>query len=137
MNITKVKPNKKIEEFIEKEQEKYEAENGVSCNYTPFLFVAKDDDEVVGAASGATFFSEIYIDELIVKDEYRNIGIGEQLVTAIEAHYQSCGFDNINACTNEFQAPKFYEKCGFKLEFIRKNKENPKLNKYFFIKHFK
>lgn len=31
---------------------------------------------------------------------------------------------------------KTYEKCGFELEFVRKNKSNPKLTKYFFIKYF-
>ena len=136
MKISKVEPSKQIEGFIEEEQEKYEARNGVSCNYTPFLFVAKADDEVVGAIAGATCFSEVYIDELIVKDGYRGNGIGERLIATVENYYKDSGFDNMNACTNEFQAPKFYEKCGFELEFVRKNKDNPKLNKYFYIKHF-
>lgn len=136
MKISKVEPSKQIEDFIEEEQEKYEARNGVLCNYTPFLFVAKVDGEVVGAIAGATCFSEVYIDELIVKDGYRGNGIGEQLIATIEDYYKDSGFDNMNAYTNEFQAPKFYEKCGFELEFVRKNKDNPKLNKYFYIKHF-
>ena len=32
MDIRKIKSNRAIEAFIEAEQEKYEAENGVSCN---------------------------------------------------------------------------------------------------------
>ena len=36
--------------------------------------------------------------------------------------------------TYEFQAPKFYEKIGYKLEYIRKNNKNSKLNKYFYSK---
>lgn len=28
---------------------------------------------------------------------------------AVEEYYQDAGFNNINLCTNEFQAPKFYE----------------------------
>lgn len=31
-------------------------------------------------------------------------------------------YNNINLTTYEFQAPKFYEKCGFEIEFIRKDK---------------
>ena len=31
---------------------------------------------------------------------------------------------------------KIYEKCEFELEFVRKNKNNPKLNKYFYVKYF-
>ena len=31
---------------------------------------------------------------------------------------------------------EFYKKCGFDVEFIRENNDNPKLNKYFFVKYF-
>ena len=63
----------------------------------------------------------------------RNI---ELLMDAVEDYYRDSGFNNINTCTNGFQAPKFYEKCGFELEFVRKNKTNPKLDKYFYVKYF-
>ena len=137
MIIEKVETNKQIENFIKSEHQKYEEKAGVVCNYTPFCFVAKENDELVGAISGATFFSEIYIDELVIKEEHRGKNIGTKLVKAVEDYYKDFGFNNINTCTNEFQAPKFYEKCGFELEFVRKNKDNPKLNKYFYIKYFK
>ena len=136
MNIEKVKITDEIEEFIEKEQEKYESKNDIECNYTPFCFVAKLNNEIVGSISGATFFKEVYIDELVVKEEYRNQNIGTKLVKYVEDYYKDLEFNNMNTITNEFQAPKFYEKCGFELEFVRKNKDNPKLNKYFYIKYF-
>lgn len=46
--------------------------------------------------------------------------IGTLLINTLEKYYENCGFDNINLCISEFQAPIFYEKLGFKLEFIRK-----------------
>ena len=137
MNIEKVESNEKIENIIEEEQEKYEEKNGVTCNYTPFCFVAKIDDEVVGAISGATCFSEVYIDELVVMEQHREKGIGTELIKKVEDYYKDSGFNNMNTMTNEFQAPQFYEKCGFELEFVRKNKDNPKLNKYYYVKYFK
>lgn len=137
MKIEKVETNENIDNFIEEEHQKYEKKNGVVCNYTPFCFVAKIDDELVGAIAGATFFSEVYIDELVVKEEHRGKDIGTKLVKAVEEYYKGYGFNNMNTCTNEFQAPKFYEKCGFELEFVRKNKDNPKLTKYFYVKYFK
>ena len=137
MIIEKVESNEEIENYIEEEQQKYEAKNGIVCNYTPFCFIAKEDNEIVGAISGATFFSEVYIDELVVNEEHRGKDIGTKLINEVEEYFKDSGFNNMNTCTNEFQAPKFYEKCGFELEFVRKNKDNPKLNKYFYIKYFK
>ena len=137
MIIEKVETNEKIENFIEEEHQKYEAKNGIVCDYTPFCFVAKEGNEIVGAVAGAKFFSEVYIDELVVKEDQRGKDIGTKLINAVEEYYKDSGLNNMNTCTNEFQAPKFYEKCGFELEFVRKNKDNPKLNKYFYIKYFK
>lgn len=42
----------------------------------------------------------------------------------------------LGVVTSAFQAPEFYLKCGFKKEFVRANKNNPKLTKTFFIKYF-
>ena len=136
MKIEKVEQNKEIEDFIEKSQEEYEKENGIDCNYTPFVFVAKDEDRIVGALSGATFFAEVYIDELVVDKESRGKGIGRLLMNAVEDYYRDSGFNNINTCTNGFQEKKKKKKCGFELEFVRKNKTNPKLDKYFYVKYF-
>ena len=136
MTIKKVESSEFLDTFIEAEQVKYETEHGIACNYAPFCFVAKIDDEIIGAITGATYFSEIYIDELVVKEGHRGKGIGTQLINTVLEYYKDYGFNNINCCTNEFQAPQFYEKCGFELEYVRRNKANPKLNKYFYIKYF-
>ena len=109
--------------------------HGIECNYTPFCFTAKLGGNIVGAITGATFFSEIYIDELVVEEPHRGKGIGTRLINSVLDHYKNDGFNNINCCTNEFQAPRFYEKCGFELEFVRRNKANPKLSKYFYVKY--
>ena len=137
MKIEKVESNEEIENFIEEEHQKYEAKNGIVCNYTPFCFIAKENDELMGAIAGATFFSEVYIDELVVREDQRGKDIGTKLINVVEEYYKDSGFNNMNTCTNEFQAPKFYEKCGFELEFVRKNKDNPKLNKYYYVKYFR
>ena len=136
MTVEKIETNEEIESIIEEEQVKYENKNDIVCNFTPFTFVAKIDGKIVGVISGATYFSEVYIDELVVMEKYRGNNIGTELIQTVENYYKDYGFNNMNTCTNEFQAPKFYEKCGFELEFVRKNKDNPKLNKYFYVKYF-
>jgi len=59
------------------------------------------------------------------------------LLREIEDRFTNKGYNNINLITNQFQAAEFYKKCGFEVEFIRENKENPKLTKTFFIKYLK
>ena len=87
MTIEKLESTDLLETFIETEQVKYETEHGIACNYTPFCFVAKIDDIIVGAISGATFFAEIYIDELVVTEVHRRKGIGRQLIETVLEYY--------------------------------------------------
>ena len=113
----------------------YDNENGVKYNFNKFSFVAKDDDKSVGFITGFSYYAEVTINNVVVRKEYRGKGIGTKLIRKVEEYFENKGFNNINLVTNDFQAPKFYEKCGFELEFIRENKKNPKLTKYFFIKY--
>lgn len=127
------------EEFyniIDNEFNKYATKNGVTCNYIQFNFVAKQNNEVVGVITGHSYYKEVHISDIIILEQYRNKHIGTKLIQAVERHYKDKGFENINLTTYSFQAPEFYKKCGFEVEFIRENKENPKLNKYFLIKYF-
>lgn len=123
--------------MIDIEFNKFAIENGVICNYKPFNFIAKKDNKVVGIITGNSFYEEIRIVDLIVLKEYRNKHVGTKLVKAVENYYKNKGFKNINLATYDFQAPEFYKKCGFEIEFIRENREKPALNKYFFVKYFK
>ena len=68
---------------------------------------------------------------------YRRKGYGRKLLEDLEERFEGKGFNNINLVTNQFNAPAFYKKGGFKIEFIRKNIKNPKLTKFFFVKYFK
>ena len=122
--------------IIDEEFNKYASNNGVECNYVPFTFIAKEKDEILGFITGHSYYKEVHIGDLMVVEEYRNKHIGTKLVKEVENYFKDKGFENINLTTYEFQAPEFYKKCGFKVEFIRENKENSKLNKYFLVKYF-
>lgn len=132
----KEKLDEKLYDFIDEEFNKYAIKNGVICNYTPFNFIAKENDKVVGIITGHSYYKEVKIRDFIVLEEYRNKHIGSKLIKEVENYFRNKGFENINLTTYEFQAPEFYKKCGYNLEFIRENKENPKLTKYFFVKYF-
>lgn len=122
-------------ELIDDEFNKFADKNGVICDYTPFGFVAKDGDKIIGVIKGNSLYKEVRIGELIVLEGYRGKDIGTKLIGAAEKYCKDNGFENISLSTYGFQAPEFYKKCGFTLEFIREDKKNPKLTKYFFVKY--
>lgn len=126
---------KDIQAQIDAGHEKYEESKGVAINYQRFSLIAEEKGVVIGVLDGYTAYAEVYVDDLWVDHTYRNRSIGTQLVEKLEARFSDSIFDYICLCTSEFQAPSFYEKCGFELEFKRTNKRNPQFNKYFFIKY--
>ena len=121
--------------MIDEAFNKFAEQNIVKCNYTPFTFVAKEDNKIIGIITGHSYYKEVHIADLIVLEEYRGRKIGSQLMKTVEEYYKGKEYNNINLTTYEFQAPEFYEKCGFEIEFVRKNRENSKLSKYFLVKY--
>lgn len=122
--------------LIDKEFDRFAVKNGVKCNYVSFAFAAKEDNEIIGVITGHSCYEEVHISELIVSEQHRNKHIGSKLLETVENYYKNKGFKNMNLTTYNFQAPEFYKKCGFEVEFTRENIDNPKLTKYFLVKHF-
>lgn len=128
--------DEEIYEIIDEEFNKFATKNGIICNYKSFAFVAKEESKIIGIITGNSYYKEVHISDLIVLEQYRNKHIGSKLMETVENYYKNKGYENINLTTYGFQALEFYKKCGFKVEFIRKSKENPKLNKYYLVKYF-
>jgi|GEM_PF-237906 len=126
-----------VEEKMSKDLAEYESSHGVDVNYKKFSLLLKSrEGEVFGVINAFTAFAEVYVDDIWVSKPFRGKGFGKKLLQALENHFKGKGFNNINLVTSAFQAPTFYKKCGFAPEFVRENKENPKLTKTFFIKYF-
>lgn len=137
LNIEYIKnPDENFYDIIDNEFNKFAIKNGVICNYEPFTFIAKENNELVGIITGHSYYKEVHINGLIIFEQYRNKHIGSKLLETVENYYKNKGFENINLSTYNFQAPEFYKKYGFKVEFIRENKNNHKLTKYFLVKYF-
>ena len=132
--VYKEKPGEEFYKMVDVEFEKYSKNNDVVCNYTPFNFVAEEDGKMIGLITGHAYYEEVHIGDLVVLEEYRHKHIGSKLIEAVEKHHQNKGYKNINLTTYGFQALEFYKKCGYKVEYTRENKDNPKLTKYFLIK---
>ena len=123
-----------IKSLAEAWHEKYEASKNIQCDFKKFHLLAKENAEIVGILIGYTAFSNVYVNELIVKENFRRQGIGKKLLQRLEQFCNGKNYSDISLVTNEFQAPDFYKKCGYALEFVRENKHFPAFSKYFFVK---
>ena len=123
----------RLGEFINKEFSAYGEQNGVVLNYDEFCFAAEEDGNILGVITGRAYYNEVHIGDLIVASSLRKGGIGSRLVRAVEDNYRGKGYDKITLTTFGFQAPEFYKKLGYEVEFVREDKD-PKLSKYFLAK---
>lgn len=123
----------RLGESINKEFSAYGEQNGVVLNYDEFCFAAEEDGNILGVITGRAYYNEVHIGDLIVASSVRKGGIGSKLVRAVEDNYRGKGYDKITLTTFGFQAPEFYKKLGYEVEFVREDKD-PKLSKYFLAK---
>ena len=133
MEIKRVTEDERVGEFINVEFSDYAIDCDVALNYEEFCFTAEDDGKIAGVITGRAYYNEVHIGDLIVGKSYRRDGVGSKLVSAVEDAYKGKGYEKIALTTFGFQAPEFYKKLGYELEFIRKD-EDPKLSKYFYLK---
>ena len=133
MDITRVTENEIVSEFINVEFSVYASDCNVALNFEEFCFEAEDDGQIAGVITGKAYYNEVHIGDLIVDKAYRRDGVGSKLVEAVENAYKDKGYGIITLTTFGFQAPEFYKKLGYELEFVREDKD-PKLRKYFYLK---
>lgn len=135
MNIKRIDEiDSRTGDFIHEEFVRYGEENGVVLNYDDFCFVAEDDDgKIMGVITGRAYYNEVHIGDLIVGREYRKGGIGRRLVETVEDAFKGKGYVKITLTTFGFQAPGFYKKLGYEVEFVRDDND-PKLRKIFLAK---
>lgn len=84
-----------------------------------YAFVAKDQEQVVGAVIVKTFWGALHIKHLWVAPAYQGQGIGKSLMAkALEKGcVLNCSFAYVE--TLSFQALDFYKKLGFTEDFVR------------------
>lgn len=102
----------------------------------PLIIVIRDDSgEIVGGIAGRTIYHQLLIEVLWVHDDKRGQGLGIQLMEIAEHEAQKRGCIAAQVDTLSFQAPKFYEKMGFKIVGnVSGVKDSP--DRYFLLKHY-
>ena len=124
----------RVGKFVNRSFTDYAVKKDVILNYEEYCFIAEDDTgQIIGAITGRAYYNEVHIGDLIVGEGFRGCSIGSELVKAVENAYSNRGYEKITLTTFGFQAPEFYKKLGYSLEYVREDK-NPKLKKYFYCK---
>lgn len=72
-----------------------------------------DDGAVTGGLWGTSVAGWLYVDLLVVPEDFRGHGLGSQLLREAEAIARKRGCTGLWLHTGTFQAPDFYEKQGF------------------------
>ena len=75
------------------------------------LFVMEDGDNVIATVAAEYDYNDALLRSLSVDEEYRNKGVGEQLVSFIENYVQQQGVERVFILTTT--AAKFFSKRGY------------------------
>jgi GNAT superfamily N-acetyltransferase len=77
------------------------------------LSVRDDDGNVIAGLVGEQFWNVLYIEALWVTEEHRKNGFGSALLARAETIARQRPCEAVYLSTFTFQAPIFYEKCGY------------------------
>ena len=79
------------------------------------FFIRNEQHEIVAGCSGWTWAQACEIQTLWVHPTLRGQGHGRDLLQAAEQEARAHGCKVILLCSYSFQAPGFYQKCGYEL----------------------
>ena len=97
----------------------FNQETGGPYDREPVTLLVRDEEgRTVGGLLGLTFWGWLFIDWLWLARDLRGGGIGAELLRRAEQIARDRGCTNAYTDTFSFQAPGFWERCGYR-EFGR------------------
>jgi ribosomal protein S18 acetylase RimI-like enzyme len=135
MNIEVLQnPDQQLIDYLDEKIADFNWANWEVSERLPLAVQIKNDDgDVIAGAAGRTFGDWLLINTLWVADELRGQNIGSKILTEIELAAKQRGCLKCLLDTLNFQAMPFYEKQGYKTQWIQEN--YPKTGcKYFMLK---
>lgn len=96
------------------------------------VFIKDLKQNVLGGASGVTFYGSLYVDMLWVDKTLRHQGWGTKLMHEAEKIGLERGASFVTLNTMDWEALPFYQKLGYSIEFTREGYE--KNSKMFMLK---
>lgn len=94
------------------------------------FFIRDENGKIVGGCGGDNMYGGLFIGQLWVAAKLRGKGYGTQLMQKAEtlAKESKCHFVAVN--TFDWEAPDFYKKLGFYVEFERKGFDKNSIQNY-------
>ncbi len=91
-----------------------------------YMLVARDGDEILGFINFTTRKTIMHpgpsglIDELVVAESSRGLGVGKQLIRAVADRCREIGCSEVEVSTetSNADARRFYKSCGFNEEAV-------------------
>lgn len=79
------------------------------------LYARDERGEVVGGLFGNDGMGWMYVDYLWLHPDHRGSGLGRRLMALVDDEARRRGCVGVFLYTYSFQAPGFYQRCGFEL----------------------
>lgn len=127
-------PDQDVIDYLDKKIAEFNWANWEVSERLPLAVQIKNDQgEIIAGAAGRTFGDWLLLSTLWVSDELRGQNIGSEILKKIEVSAKQRGCIKCLLDTLNFQAMPFYEKHGYKTQWIQQG--YPKTGcKYFMVK---
>jgi GNAT superfamily N-acetyltransferase len=116
--IAKSSPSSEEIQFLEDRLYEFNSTKTGKDDGQLFAFLIRNDQqEIIAGLSGWTWANACELQTLWVHPSYRGQGYGRSLLEAAEQEAQDRGCKVILLTSYSFQAPEFYQKYGYTLEW--------------------
>ncbi len=117
--MTKGIPSSEELQFLEDRIYEFNSgQTGINDGRLFAFFIRDEQQEIVAGLSGWTWANACEIRDLWVHPKWRGQGYGRSLIESAEEEARTRGSRVILITSYSFQAPAFYQKCGYKLVWL-------------------
>lgn len=115
-------PTKELIDFFDKRIEEFNVARWEIKEKKPIAVKVTDEHgKIIAGAAGETFGLWLFLDNLWVSEELRGQDIGSKILAKMELAAKDRGCRFVLLATLDFQARPFYEKYGYKVQWIQNN----------------
>ncbi|MEQ1877923.1 MAG: GNAT family N-acetyltransferase [Bdellovibrionia bacterium] len=112
-------PGEELVDFFEKRLKEFNDRHWEVKEKVPLVVTVRNEaNEIVAGAAGRTFGNWLLLDNLWVSERLRGLDMGSKVLAQMETTAAQRGCKSVLLDTLNFQAKPFYEKHGYKVEWV-------------------